>query len=258
MLSLGPSLLPSKRTLLSETSALIARMGTTPSIGIQQAIDTCIMMLKGDGVWAKLDALYVRAAHEEATANLNWVADAYNLTASDPAPVFEAFRGSTPNGTSSYHDTGFTPTTAVSPKFTLNSAHMGAWHLTDLANGAGSSFDVGNATARIINSSTAVTVFRPNNSTNGTSTEDYTSHKVWNRSAADAWQYYRDGASVTSGADASTALTNFAFGIGRTAASGAFGVNQAAIVHFGPSLTAGEVARLRAAFQTYLSFVGAI
>lgn len=243
---------------LAESEALFARMSVTPTDDQAYVYDRLMVILKANGFLDLLDAFYFTAAHDEQAATLNWIADAYNLTASDPAPAFAAFRGFTPDGSATYLDTGFDPTTASSPKFTLDSAHLAAWHLTDIPNGAGTSFDVGNLTSRITNSPTGVTTFRVNNSTNGTLTEDYATAKVWNRSAADAWQYYRSGALVTSGVAASTALTAFSFGIGRTAASGAFGVNQVACVHFGASLTAAQVGIMYSAVRAALTILGAI
>lgn len=238
-----------------EAEALFARFTTPPTVARKLLIDNFIVSLKTAGVWSKLDALHVTAAADSQAARQNWVQDAYNLTAFS-SPVFTVDRGFTPDGSASYLDSGFNPTTAVAPKFTLNDAHFGAWHLTDLANAGATSFDNGNATSRLANLATLQTQPRPNNAITAGITEDYAKHKGWTRSAAGVWEYYNSGVDAGGGTDASTALTSFAFGLGRTAGA-AFGLNQCALQHWGGNLTAGEVLALYNAANTYMQAVGA-
>lgn len=244
----------------AEASALVARFTTQPTNARKLVIDNLVGSLKTAGVWTKMDVLYVRAAADSQAARLNWIADQYNSTAFS-SPLFTADRGYTPDGSASYLDSGFNPTTAVGAKFLQDNAHLGAWHRTDLANaGATSSNDIGNATSRILNSGTMITQTRPNSSaTGGSTTEDYAKHKVYSRDGSASWRYFSNG--VISGADprvtpVSEALTNYNFGTGRTAAA-SFGLNQEAVSHWGGYLTAAEIAAMTAAFSTYLTAVGA-
>lgn len=243
----------------AEASALVARFTTPPTNARKLLIDNLVGSLKTAGVWTKLDALYMRAAADSQAARLNWVADQYNSTAFS-SPVFTADRGYTPDGSASYVDSGFNPTTAVAPKLALDDGHMGAWHLTDLPNGGAASNDTGNTTSRILNLSTSLTSLRPNTTTAiaGVS-EDYAKHKVWTRDGAASWRYYNAGVLVGGDprTDASTGLSNFNFGTGRTSGS-AFGLNQEAISHWGSHLTGAEIAAMTDAFTTYLTAVGAI
>jgi len=244
----------------AEAQALVARFSTPPTELRKSKIDTLIGALKTAGVWAKLDVLYVRAAADSQAARLNWVAAQYDATAVS-SPAFLADRGYTPDGVASYLDSGFNPTTAVSPKFLLNDAHMGAWHLTDLANAGGISFDLGSTNSRITNNGSAATSLRVNGTAAiGVITEDYAKHKCWTRDGAASWRYYRDGALIGADprVDASLALTNFAFCTGRTAASAAFGLNQEAISHWGGHLTTAQILAARNAFAAYLTAVGAV
>lgn len=239
----------------SEASALVARFTTQPTNARKLLIDNFIGALKTGGVWSKLDALHVTAAADSQASRQNWVQDAYNLTAFS-SPVFAADRGYTPDGSASYLDSGFNPTTAVGAKFLLNDAHMGAWHLTDLSNAGAVSFDNGNTNSRLVNNATAATIPRPNNAQSTVIPENYAKHKAWTRSAAAVWEYYNSGADTGGGVDASTSLANFNFGIGRTAAAN-FGLNQCAMMHWGGNLTAGEVLALYNAANTYMQAVGA-
>jgi hypothetical protein len=235
-----------------ESIALFARMQTQPLGWHARLIDRLIARRIASGSHARTDALHNLAMQDEQAASLNWIADAYNLTLGG-SPTFTAYRGYTPNGTSTYLDTGFNPTTASSPKFTLNSAHMFAWHLTAVD----ASFDVGNTTARITKPGTASVFTRPNNVTNLTASGTYATHKGWVRSASNAASIYIAGASAGTTTAASTALTNFNFGIGRTSAT-EFGASQVAIIHFGSALTDDMIASDYRAFRDYLIGVGAV
>jgi len=239
----------------AETTALVSRFTVPPTSERKVAINDVVKSLKDAGVWSKLDAFYVYAGADSQAARQNWVANQYNAVAVN-APTFTVDRGYTPDGSTSYLDTGFNPTTAASPKFVQDNCHMGAWHLTDLDNGGASSFDNGNGPARIINTSALSTQFRSQSGTNVTVIDDYAKHKVWSRSGAAAREYYNDGVGTSSGTEASTTLTNFAFGVGRTAAAAAFGRNQCAVYHFGSNLTADNVSAIKAALRTYLTAVG--
>ena len=101
-------------------------------------IATLIDGLVADGVWAKLDALYVLAQQNETDAKLNLIGTSYGLTQTGgllakPGPrtgslIFTAyvgFRGFSAVG--SYFDTGFNPSSASSPKYTQNFASFGVW-----------------------------------------------------------------------------------------------------------------------------------
>lgn len=94
-----------------EALALFARMTTPPDARRKGLINTLIAGLKHAGVWSRLDAFYMLAAHTAQAACLNWVADAYNLTPVNN-PAFEVDRGYTGNGLNAYLDTGFNPVTS--------------------------------------------------------------------------------------------------------------------------------------------------
>lgn len=115
--------------LLAETQALLGRMAAGPGPARILLISTLIQALKAAGVWEKLDALYVLAAHDAQAARLNWIADRFNLTAVN-TPVFVVDQGYSGNGTTSYLNTGFIPSTA-SGKYAQSHASFGIWSRTD-------------------------------------------------------------------------------------------------------------------------------
>lgn len=239
---------------LSET--LFARMTLAPAEWHKRAIDLYLDALWRSGAWSLMDALYVMAAQDTQAANLNWISTSYGLTATG-SPTFAAYRGYTPDGSTTFLDTGFNPATAGG-KFTQNSAHFAGWHLTNNTNGGNTSYDLGNANSRIIKLNTGGTSTRPNQPSNQSVSGSFATHKVTNRSGAAAWQFYTNASATNSGTTASGALTNTNFFIGTQDGTANFGVNQAAIVHFGSSLTAAQVASIHSASRAYLLTVGAI
>lgn len=240
------------------SAALIARFSTPPTAARSALINTFIVALKNAGVWSKLDALYVIAAADSQAAARNWIADQYNLTVSS-APVFVADRGYTGDGVDDFLDSSFNPTTAVSPKFTQNSACMGIRSRTDLTNGT-TSGDIGNGNSGWGRSTTTSGLARGRPNTAGNvniATTAYPGHITYTRSAAAVWEGYDNGVDVGGGVDASAALTNANFAILRQAA-GAYGINQIALAYWGSNLTSGEVAALYAAENAYMTAVGAV
>jgi hypothetical protein len=239
-----------------EAQALFSRFADEPDTDRKVLMNDLIVALKTAGVWAKLDAFYVLAAADAQSSLLNWVSASYNLTTVN-APTFVADQGYTGNGTTSYLDTGFNPTTAPSPKFTQNSAHLGLWSRTNLPNGAADSQDAGSANA-YIGRSVAVAgraLGRPNTSA-GQQFGDgaYPGHAVWARSAAAVWESYAQGVDAGGGTTASAAPTNSTLAVLRSR-DGNFGANQIASVHVGSNLSAGEVLATYSALNAYLAGV---
>jgi hypothetical protein len=125
--------------ILPQTRALVAAMTTEPRRARTLLIDTLIASLIDAGVWAKLDALYLFAAHDSQAALLNWKNPAGVVAAAVNSPAFTADRGFTGDGASAYIDTGIRLDT-LGGNFSQDSAMLAVWSLTDVANGG---FSVG-------------------------------------------------------------------------------------------------------------------
>ena len=113
----------------AEALTYFAAMSVAPDDTRKGHLNTLIASLKTAGVWAKLDGLYIMAAHDAQAARVNAVNPASVATANGTI-TFTTDRGYAGNGTTGYLNTGFNPTTAPSPKYARNSAHMGAWSRT--------------------------------------------------------------------------------------------------------------------------------
>jgi hypothetical protein len=95
----------------AEATALFARMTTQPDVTRKGVINSTIAALKTASLWTPLRALYMTAAHEAATAMLNWRGDVYNLTAYG-SPLFTVDKGFAGDGSGAYFDSGFAPSAA--------------------------------------------------------------------------------------------------------------------------------------------------
>lgn len=242
----------------AEAAALLARMSPPPAPSRAALIASLVSQMRAAGLWAKLDAFYVLAAHDAQAARLNWIADHYNLAAVN-APVFTADRGYAGNGTSSYLDTGFNPTTATGANYALNAASLSVWSLTDVqrataAIGGGTAY-VTPKDAGTMNITYAVNTTGDRTRANplGTSIGLFTAC----RPDATFTVSYANGANALSQGNNSTSLPNVAFRLcGRASAQS--DSRQVAFACFGRDLSAVEVGQLYGAVRTYLVGVGAV
>ncbi|MGV8840689.1 MAG: hypothetical protein ACWA6X_10340 [Bauldia sp.] len=130
----------------AEAETLVAAMTVAPNGARKALIDTFVGSLKTAGVWAKLDVMWVLAAHDEQAGRLNWVTPgSFTLTAVNTV-TFTADRGFAGNGTNSYLDTGWDWATNGA-QFTQNNAHHSQYsrtsgnNLPSFGTGSGSSYN---------------------------------------------------------------------------------------------------------------------
>jgi len=169
-------------TYQPETKTLLSALTGTYSLARKKQIDVLIKSLKTAGIWAKLDVLQMYAAPTAADAVVNWKSPGtFNATLVN-SPTLEADRGITGNGTSSYINSGYNPSTGGN-KFLQDSACTGLYHRTTfngltgangtsyavfatsfsrLNNAVGSSFSVAMPVGAIIFSRTNATEFYSN------------------------------------------------------------------------------------------------
>jgi hypothetical protein len=100
----------------------------------KQNYDNLLCGLNTDGVLTSLDALYVYAAPDSATALLNLVQNAFNSTTTGTVS-FSAYHGFTGDGSTFFIDTGLKPSTGGT-NYVQNSASTGAYVLTSNASTA--------------------------------------------------------------------------------------------------------------------------
>ena len=115
---------PSGPTYDPTAQALFSRFTIEPTTARKDLINDRIIAGKASTWWAKLDAIWVHAAHGPEAARLNWLGDFYNCIPVNN-PEFTVDRGYLGNGSSSYLDTQFNPASAVGAKFALASGSLG-------------------------------------------------------------------------------------------------------------------------------------
>lgn len=116
-----------------EATDLFARFTTQPDATRKGHINTLILALKNGSVWAKIDRLYICAAHENASARLNWKSTSYNLVDGTTPATFAVDQGYTFDGTANTLMAGG----ALAAPITQNNLALGVWcRLNILANTA--------------------------------------------------------------------------------------------------------------------------
>jgi len=246
-------------------SALFARMTAQPTIARKVLISDLITALIDAGIWAKLDAFYVMAAHDAQAAQLNWIEDQFNLT---PvlSPTFTADQGYAGNDSTSYLNTGFNPV-AAGGLYQLNSAHLSIWSRTNIADISGVSIG-----ARVSASASQALILLRNTSDLGGSrlnqdavpvnaaVTDSRGFFVGSRLSSANQQFYRNGSQLASFANVSTAMPNFQMYICGANTNGTFGTasgRQYSVASIGSGLNSTEVAAFNIAVTSYMQAIGA-
>lgn len=138
-------------TLTTGTSAtsmsnLIGAMSVTPTALRQGYIAQMIQALYASGTWAKTDAMWVMAAHDEQASRLNWITPGSFTLSAVNSPTFTTDQGWAGNNTTSYIDTVWDAATN-GVQFTQNSAHISVYQRTQSGNNTNS---FGTSTAFVI------------------------------------------------------------------------------------------------------------
>lgn len=240
----------------AEAKALFARFTVKPTGVQKRAMDRLIRALKSSGAWAKLDVLYVMAAHDAQAAQRNWIADSFNLSPVN-SPTFTAKQGYAGNGTTSYLDTGYAPGVSAGLA-SQNDVHLGVWVQSSYA---AFEIDVGNTNCSVLawSSGTAWSV-RLMNASGGSlgSASSALGHSVVSRASSTTINGYRGGSSVGTVAATSAAPVSAPLYICGRNNAGALATptsRRQAIVHAGAALTAGQVAAMQSAFSAYLAAI---
>lgn len=254
----------------AETTAFLARTSGLDDAH-RNAYRTLINGVVSDGIWTKLDALYIRATQDSATALLNLVSTNYATTIVG-SPVFTVDRGFSGTDLATavhYLNTNFNPTSG-SPKYIRDSAHLSVWGVADVTpvNGGAAIGCVNGAllSANILPKFTdGKEYFRINEVTGtaGVVNADATGHYLSNRSGSSAQQGYRNAVNQGIVAGTSAAISNAngnyyelarnSIGVGPTSGT----PQTIAASSIGGNLTAAEVTLFYNRLWTYLVTVGA-
>lgn len=240
-------------------AAAVVTAGGTVSGARKTLVDQLIVGLKADGVWAKLDRLWIFAAENSQSALVDLVA----LTQATPvsSPTFTADRGYAGNGSSSYINSNFNAFTS-GVNWTLNSAHMSGWSNTERANspivltgvyngavvsdlmplyGGGMVGRLNGGGLAGLNNTTSVGFF------------------VGQRNNSSTTECIRNGVSCGTTGDAASSIASLPFFICGRNDSGGFSsamADQLSMVSYGASFTATENTNYYNRLRTYMTAVG--
>lgn len=245
----------------TETDALLARLSPTPDATHGTQINTLIAALKSASVWSKLDGFYINAMPFAGQIIRNWVSTDYNQT--NNGGTFTADSGVEGNGSSAYLSSTFNPSTATSPNFQRDSAHLWAYSLSTAA--SASSIDVGstgtagwgmsvgrsdqaNAPRGFINSSTV---------SNYPVQANCKGMYVLTRTTSTLTTMYKDGSSIGTDTAAST-VNPGNFSMAALRYNALYSDKKLAGWGFGGGLTSADVSAMSSAIATYLTVRGAI
>ena len=245
--------------LLAETQAIVNRwalLGTPATWARALLLDTLLVRrLVNQGIWSKLDALHVYAAHSEATALVNLVQPGVHDTTNSGVP-FVVDSGLVGDGVGNAVMSGNMQSLA---KYKLNTSHFGVLIGNNIAGDTNVAMGVAsnagaNLRANIFPRSAADRFQGRINDAgsmfvNGISTA--AAHWGMNRSSASARQSYRNGVQLAADTQASDTVPNAAFTILRQAT--ARGTHLVRADHIGESLSASDWAEIYAALSAYLA-----
>lgn len=239
----------------TETTALVARMSSTPDSTRQGHINTLIAALKTAGVWSKLDVLYILAAADAQAAKLNWKSTSYNATESGTL-TFTADRGYTGNGSTGILDTAFNPSTAGG-NYARDTASMSVWCGTNVTSSA---HDCGNNAGSIIARLSGNTLMRASatvQNTNALGVADSTGWTAWSRTGSTNYNWVKNNGAPATVTQASTLMTSANFYVCGGNGLSTFSTRRVQAFHCGSGLSDAELASFYTALAAYMTAVGA-
>lgn len=244
-------------TLDSATTAYVAAMTVKPTTARKLLLNQLVTGLKNDGIWTKLDALYVMASHDAQAGQINLL-NPVELLAATNSPTFTTDRGYNGNGSSSYLADGIN--LSARTYYQQDSASMFVWVNSGATSNNALVGTFGLAPGAYIvpaRASTSVMRTRLNDATSSDSGATITSPlglSTISRLASGTYAQYRGNASLATISVASTGEPAEPFCIGR--AAGGYNANRVAMTGFGAGLTATEVALLHTRMNDYLTAIG--
>jgi hypothetical protein len=256
---------------LTAWAAAVVAAGGSVSSGRQTLISNLIKGLKTDGVWTKLDRLWITAGENTQSALIDLVARSTATVVSTPSfTVDRGYAGEDVATATKYIDSNFTPS-VHGVKYTQNSAHYSAYCITNnipSSGGAVMGTDPSGSTVFVdfyLNLGGGANMYgRINDGTaSGAQTAPSTriGHWLINRSGASATQVYQAGslyASPNAVSGALPAIDIFFLTINWQGSVSSSSPNTFAAFSMGGSLNSTEAAAFNTRLGTYLTAVGAI
>lgn len=227
-------------------------------------VSNLIRQLKVAGVWTLLDRLWLFAAEDAAQALTDLVARSAATAVN--SPTFTANRGYAGNGTTSYVNSNFTPSTD-GVQYVRDSASAFTYQNTDRVAGAIDSLGVANAGGVQTVVSPRYTGDIAGGNVNNTAAAGSATGAVtdalglvtMSRTSSTALAAYKRATLLGAASVASSAVQNVAVAFLGLNNNGAFTQGETArvaLAGMGGGLTAGQVTSLNTALEAYLTAIG--
>lgn len=251
----GPSLDPST---IAWVNAVIANGGSV-SAARQTIVDNLVVGLKADGIWTKLDRLWLFAVENTASALTDLIATAL---ATNTAATFTADDGYTGNGLTAFINSGYNPTLTVQ-NYVLDSACLFGWKFDAGSDGgplvASNQAGGANNWVRIFPVFTDTNVYfdvnaNPSTALGGQSAD--TGLWLINRTNNTNEQIDRNGSQLTDAVVASNTLPNDNFTAMKEESTGLFYSKTISCMGFGGGLSGADRTNIYNRIRTYMTAVG--
>lgn len=247
-----------------ETETVLAALTGTYDVDRQDAINALISALKTAGVWSTYDVLCI-AGLNSTDSLINWKNPGTFNSSLVNAPTFTADRGFAGNGSSSYINTNFNPSTAGG-NYSLNSAHLGLYCRTDsnpaLARDMGARTAFNNDESILILNESGNAFYALNADGNTTAAASGNSAGYWSssRTASNTLVLRRNGSSFASSALGTESVPNLSMYVGAVNSGGSpvgYTTRQYTAWSIGGGLTDLQLADEYTAIQAYMTAIGA-
>jgi hypothetical protein len=223
-------------------------------------VDNLVRGLKSDGIWTKLDRLYLLAA-ENAPSALTDLVSHTTATLVAPNPSFTIDRGYTGTGTNGQILTGFNQSTASSPHAIQNDTHFSLWSNsnplpTSITGEYGGADPSGGGTYWLYFTGDSSFYFRTNDNGGATGTAaSFTNHQghfISSRNGSTTRRVYYNGSLHNTTSATSQAVPNIQHSILTSGLT-----HQVSAYSVGSNLDAGsDASNFYTRLRTYMSAVG--
>jgi len=238
----------------SQSTAWLARATNVTLTFDKQRYDDLICGLVTDGVWAKLDAMWVFVAPDVVTAVLNLVSSSFALTKTGTV-TFTAYAGVVGDASTGFYSTSYNPS-VNGVNWTLNTAAFGSCQSNIRTTGQNWASMGFNAFARLLpNFNGTIAVVSLNAGQFTPSASNSQGLTVVDRSAAAVTNYYVNGVGGPNDTTATNAVQNqtvFILAENNAGTAQNFSGDTIAIAFVGGSLGALE-SNLQTRVNTYMS-----
>lgn len=239
-----------RQALHPETRAVVEAMATPPSPSRAGLADGLVAALKVAGIWGRLDALYLMAAHDAQAACINWAAPSGPALTPVNSPAFHRDSGFQGDEATCWIETGLVQ---GSGRYQVDDHHAGVW-VTD---GQSTTTAWGNVRNRILPRTSAGVLGTRSNMTTSASgpASDGQGHSSLSRASPERYLVFRHGAAVGMFDIPAAPLVDHSFallGYGEAAGVTHLSAWRLGAAHFGASLSETQMGVLHAALARYI------